>query len=148
MRLSRILPLSLTLAGWGACTGRTEAPRVVVVAHPISSEAARGESVASVESGDHVIEVRRTIRVPDRCRRIAGDLRETGPKITLRIVAAPTRRACRPSESYLAYTARIEGLSTGRYELRVVHAPLRAPGRAETALEHPLVVMESAVLVR
>ncbi len=147
MRIFPTIPIGLALAGLGACGGG-DTPTVAIDARPISREVARGESVAAVESGHHTIEVRRTIRIPDPCRTLAGDLVEVAGALTLRIVAVPDGRSCPPGESYLAYTARIEGLPPGRYELRVVHAPLRTRGRAEVALEHPVLVMESSVQVR
>jgi hypothetical protein len=148
VRTLLIVVIALASAVAWSCARRVEAATVEIEARPISREAARGESVAAVESGRHAIQVRRTIRVPDPCRTLSGDLREAGGELTLQVVAAPDGRECVEAESYLAYTARIEGRAPGRYELRVVHAPLRAPGRARAPLEQPVLVMENTVQVR
>jgi hypothetical protein len=138
-----ILPL---VAGPG-CTAGSEAGTVVQVeATALTREAARSESVAMVRSGRNGIQVRRTIRLPDDCRQLSGDLVNTGGTLTLRIRATPDGRRCRRSESYLAYTARIEGLPTGRYYLRVIHAALGDAGSGPGPEERVL-VMEEAVYV-
>jgi hypothetical protein len=120
---------------------------VRIDARPLSREAARGESMAAVESGDGAIAVRRTMRVSDPCRTLAAGLERAGESLTLRVEARPDGRACRTAEAYVAYTARIEELPPGRYDLRVVHAQHAGPGRPEILPEPPVVVMESSVEV-
>lgn len=130
-----------------ACTGRADPPTVRLEAHALSREAARGESLAAVESGEGAVEVRRTMRVSDPCRTLAAGLERAGESLTLRVEARPDGRACRAAEAYVAYTARIEELPPGRYDLRVVHAQHAGPGRPEILPEHPVLVMESSVEV-
>lgn len=137
----------LLAAAAAACTGRADPATVRIDARPLSREAARGESLAAVESGEGAVEVRRTIRVSDPCRTLAAGLERAGESLTLRVEARPDGRACRAAEAYVAYTARIEELPPGRYDLRVVHAQHAGPGRPEILPEHPVVVMESSVEV-
>lgn len=145
MDASRPLPLLCVLATATACAVPPAPTRVHLEARRISREAARGEAVAAVESGPHSIRVRRTIRLPDPCRRLSGDVHGTGAELTLQVVAEPDGRRCPRAEAYLAYVALVDDLPPGRYDLRVVHAfPAERDG---TAAEGPLVVMEQAVEV-
>ncbi|HYJ79051.1 MAG TPA: hypothetical protein VEW03_05595 [Longimicrobiaceae bacterium] len=145
MNASPAFPLLLVLAAATACAAPPDATTLHLEARRISREAARGDVVAAVESGRHSIRVRRTIRLPDPCRTLSGDVRETGAKLTLQVVAEPDGRRCRRAEAYLAYVARVDDLAPGRYDLRVVHA---YPGeRDSTASEGPVVVLEQAVEV-
>jgi hypothetical protein len=135
-----IVRICLLLALPAACSGRADSASVRIESRPLSREAARGESLAAVESGHGAIAVRRTMRAPDPCRRLRADLSDAGERLTLRVVAEPDGRACRAAEAYFAYTARIEALPPGRYDLRVVHAQRGAP-------EPPVLVMERSVEV-
>ena len=139
---------ALLAAAAAGCTGRRDPATVQIEARALSREAARGESLAAVESGDGAIAVRRTIRTSDACRRLSAGLAGTGARLTLRVVAEPDGRRCRQAEAYFAYTARIEALPPGRYDLRVVHAQRGGRGRASRPAERPVVVMEHAVEVR
>jgi hypothetical protein len=141
-----LVAAALVPAAAASCARQVDAATLRIEARPISREAARVEALAAVESGPHAIQVRNAIRVPDRCRAVSGDLVEEDGALTLRVEAAPTRPACPEAEAYLAYTARIEGLPRGRYELRVVHAAPAPPGGAAAA-EDPLLVLEHAVEV-
>lgn len=139
----KIVP-ALCLAA--ACAGRPDAAATVEIeARPLSREAALGDSPAAVEGEEGAIEVRRTMRLADACRTLSAALRHAPGTLTLRVVAVPDGRACPAAESYLAYTARIEELPPGRYELRVEHAEAgrgaAVPGPA------PVLVEERAVQV-
>ena len=137
----------LLAASAAACTGRPDPATVRIDARPLSREAARTESLAAVESGHGAIAVRRTLRVSDPCRRVAAGVVRTGGQLTLRVVAEPDGRRCRAAEAYVAYTARIEALPPGRYDLRVVHADRGGRGRRGILPEHPVLVMERSVEV-
>ena len=145
MRASPTLPLLLALGAATSCAAPAERATLRIDARRISREAARGETSAAVESGRHTIQVRRTIRLPDPCRRLSGDLRETGAELTLEVVAEPDGRRCAKVESYLAYVAQVGDLDPGRYDLRVVHAYPEERGGA--VADEPVVVMEQAVEV-
>lgn len=134
---------SLVLAA-AACSRGADAAIVEIEARPLSREAARGESLAAVESGHHTIAVRRMMRVPDPCRTLSAGLVHTGGLLTMRVVAEPDGRTCAPAETYMAYTARIRELPPGRYHLRVVHAHGRRRG-PEVAVDQGVVVMERGV---
>lgn len=139
------------LRGWllvgalAACTGAGDTARITIEAHPLSSDEARAESTAALESGHHRITVRRLIPVPDRCRTLVGDLVQSAGRLTLRVLAHPTGEPCPRDQAYLAYTAVIDGLRPGRYDLRVVHgySEERIPSRV--VLEHPILVLERSV---
>jgi hypothetical protein len=135
------------IAAAAACGGGEGPLSVQIEARPVSRELVRAESLTSVESASHTIRVRQTIRVPDGCRALRGDLLHAGGQLTLRVHASPDGRPCRPEESYLAYRASIRGLAPGRYDLRVVHAPAARRRLPQVVLEHPVVVMERAVEV-
>lgn len=146
MRPFLTLPLCLAAAAaTSACGG--DPARVEIAARPVSREAVRTESLSSVESARRTILVRQTIRVPDACRALAGDLLHTGGTLTLRVHAEPDGRTCRREEAYMAYSAHIRGLPPGRYELRVVHAPAERRAPRQVVLKHPVVVLERAVQV-
>lgn len=146
--LRRALVISGLLAGV-ACDGGAHSPDVVIEATAIAPELARGESLAAVESGHHEIRVRRTMAVPDGCRTLSGDVVRTGNTLTLRVIAHPAAgEPCEPAESYLAYTATLQSLRPGRYDLRVVHAYASDRRAPEVVMEHPIVVLERSVQVR
>ena len=145
MRASTAIPLLLVLTAATACAAPSNRATLRIDARHISREAARGEALAAVESAHRTIQVRRTIRLPDPCRRLSGDVRETGAELTLEVVAEPDGRRCAKVESYLAYVASVGDLAPGRYDLRVVHAYPTEHGGA--AADEPVVVMEQAVEV-
>jgi hypothetical protein len=146
--LGCVLGIAAVVANTG-CGGEGDPAAVAIEASPLEPERARGESVAALESGHHEIRVRRTIAVPDRCRTLSGDLARTGSNLTLRVIARPTEEGrCARVESYLAYTATIEGLAPGQYNLRVIHAYASERRPTEVVLEHPVVVLERSVQVR
>jgi hypothetical protein len=126
------------------CGPRADDATVDIEARPIPRESAAAESLAAVVSGHHAIEVRRILAASDPCRTLSAGLVHTGGELTLRVVAEPDGRECPKAETYYAYTARIEDLPPGRYDLRVVHARSGGP---EVALDHPVVVMERSVEV-
>lgn len=146
MRIARCALIVSLLAG---CAGEDGVERVEVEAHPLTEDEARGHSTAAVESGHHRIRVRRTIAVPDTCRTLSGAVVRTGSTLSLRIVADRSPGVhCAPADSYLGYTATIEGLRAGRYNLRVIHTYTSGRRAAELVLEHPIVVLERSVQVR
>lgn len=136
------------LAACAACSDGGGPALVEIHAVPVTREAVRAGSLSFVESGGHAIRVRQTIRVPDACRTVNGDLLQARNRLTLRVHAAPDGRECPPSEAYLAYRAHVRGVPTGRYSLRVVHAPGAHRSGSRLVLEHPVVVLERSVDVR
>lgn len=144
MRLFPTMPLCLAAA---ACGGGASPARVEIESRLVTREALRAESLMSVRSASHTIRVRQTIRVPDPCHALAGDLLHSGGKLTLRVQPRPEGGPCTPGEAYLAYSARIRDLPAGRYDLRVVHVPVERRTGSEVVLEHPVVVLERAVEV-
>ena len=140
--------LAGSMAACAACSDGGGPAPVEIEARPVTREAVRTGSLSSVESGGHAIRVRQTIRVPDACRTLDGDLLRTGNDLTLRVHAAPDGRACPPSEAYLAYRAHVRGVPAGRYSLRVVHASGTHREGSRVVLEHPVVVLERSVEVR
>lgn len=139
-----MIPLCLAAA---ACGGGASSARVEIESRLVPREAVRAESLMSVRSASHTILVRQTIRVPDPCHELEGDLLHNGGQLTLRMQPRPDGRPCTPGEAYLAYSARIRDLAPGRYDLRVVHVPVERRTRSEVVLEHPVVVLERAVEV-
>ncbi|HEX2204172.1 MAG TPA: hypothetical protein VHG91_12770 [Longimicrobium sp.] len=144
MRAPFAIPVCLLLA---ACTGREAPARVTLEARPLSREAARGESVAAVESGRSTVAVRRTIALTAPCRVLAAGVARAGGELTLLVVAEPDGRACPRREVYLAYTARIDRLPPGRYDLRVVHVERGGRGGAAPGAGDAVLVMERSVEV-
>lgn len=139
-----MIPLCLAAA---ACDGGASSARVEIESRPVTREAVRAESLVSVRSASHTIRVRQTLRVPDACHELQGDLLHNAGRLTLRVQPRPDGRPCTPGEAYLAYSARIRDLPPGRYDLRVVHVPVERRTRSEVVLEHPVVVLERAVEV-
>ena len=146
MGVFRKMRICVLLAA-AACTGRADSATVRIEGRPLSREAARGESLAAVESADGAIAVRRTMRVSDPCRTLAAGVERAGGRLTLRVEARPDGRRCGAAEAYLAYTARIEPLPPGRYDLRVVHAQRGGSGRPGARAEPSVLVMERSVEV-
>lgn len=144
MRIIHSLPVFLIAAAAACANGPAE---VEITAEPIAREAVRSGSMATVRSGHHAIRVRHTIRVPDACHELQGDLLHTGGELTLRLHPEPNGRECAPEETYLAYEAHIRELNPGRYSLRVVHAPSDRRNGSEVVLDHPVAVIERAVNV-
>lgn len=103
---------------------------------PISASA----PMATIESNQEPIRVRGVIAVPDRCHGLAADLTQNEGDVRLWIMHDPSEEACPPGEIRLGYTAEIEGLSPGRYTLRVVHGPAGTWRGTEPVLVHPIVV--------
>lgn len=145
MDASPAVTLFGVLAAAAACAAPSGTTTLHLEARQISREAARGDAVSAVESGPHRIRVRRTIRLPDSCRRLSGDVQGTGADLTLQVVAEPDGRRCPRAEAYLAYVALVDDLPPGRYDLRVVHA--YPAERDSTSAAGPVVVMEQAVEV-
>jgi hypothetical protein len=137
----------LLLGTLAACNGAVDSAEVTIDAHPLSPAEAREESAAALESGYHRITVRRLIPVPDRCRTLAGDLVQAAGTLTLRVMAHPTTPTCARDETYLAYTALIDGLRPGRYNLRVIHGYSEERIPARMVLEHPILVLERSIEV-
>jgi hypothetical protein len=137
----------LVAAAAAACAGPTDSATVRIEARPLSREAARGESLAAVESGEGVIAVRQTMHVSDPCRMVAAGLARAGERLTLKVVARSDGRACRAAEAYLVYTAHIEELPPGRYELRVLHSDSGGSSHPGVLPEPDVVVMEQSVEV-
>lgn len=133
--LAALLPA--LLAG---CDGGTTPSGVRIEAWPLPAEEARAASVAALETRPRGVRVRRVIPVADSCRRLSADVARTADLLTLRVVAHPGDTPCEPAEAYLTYTATVEGVRPGRYNLRVIHryADNWRPGR--TVLEHPVLV--------
>ena len=140
--LKRSLLAGMAGAAAVACGDRVETATVEIESRPLTAGEAPPRS--SVESARHTIRVRQTIRVPDPCRRLQGDLLHSAGHITLRVNAVAGERECPAEETPLAYTASIRDLPSGRYRLRVVH-PVERGGQPEVVLEHPVIVLERAV---
>jgi hypothetical protein len=134
----RLVPALLALLGGAGCAGWGEMETVSVEVRPLPPESARDESIALLESGGRTIRVRRAFVVPDACRRLVGEVARAGDRLSLRISALPGEGACPAAESYLAYTAVIEGVTPGQYNLRVIHGYPRERRRSELVLEHPV----------
>lgn len=150
-RMRMIRCASVVSLFWAAagCAGPEGRETIEIEARPLTAEEARGQSIAAVESGHHEIRVRRTIAVPDACRTLAGAVVRTGSELSLRVTARPDDRPrCVPAPSYLTYTATIQGLRAGRYNLRVIHTYTSERRASEVVLEHPIVVLERSVQVR
>jgi hypothetical protein len=58
---------------------------------------------------------------PDPCFRINGRLDRSGSQLTLRLTAERTRTGCAAVVGAFRYAGAIRGLSSGTYQLRVVH---------------------------
>lgn len=141
----RVLSSLILLLLGAACAQWEEEPTIVIEATPLAPEAARAESVAALESGHDGIRVRRMISLPDACQSLTADLTRIERDLMLWVTTVPVREGCAPEEAYVAYTAQIEGLRPGRYNLRVIHARDGRWRGTEAVLEHPVVVLERAV---
>lgn len=132
-RLSAILIL-----GVAACAPWDEETEVTLSARPAPASATAPS--ATVESGQEFVRVHGVIAVPDRCRELTADVTRNEGDVGLWVLYGPAEEACAPGEFNLAYTAEIEGLSPGRYELRVIHGRSGVWRGTEPVLVHPIVV--------
>lgn len=144
MRHRFLLILLLVAAG---CAEWEDEPTVRIEASPLAPELARAESGAALETGQDAIRVRRMIAVPDPCHSLEANLTRIEGDLRLWITTRPAEEACAPEEAYLSYTAEIEGLRPGRYNLRVIHGQHGVWRGTETVLKHPIVVLERSVRV-
>jgi hypothetical protein len=87
---------------------------------PHSPEPGTGESTTA-EASQGQIDVRATLRSPDSCRTLHGELEQTGRQLTLRVSIRPTGAVCVTVIGRFAYDASIVGLVPGRYSLQVIH---------------------------
>ena len=118
MRFAVLLLLAFVIA----CGGKTPtAPdRASLRFTPRVPESATDSVTA--EAGQGQITVRSTLRGPDPCRRLEGELEQTGREVTLRVFIRPSgAEVCVQVEGRFAYDAVIEGLPRGSYVLQVVH---------------------------
>lgn len=136
LRLPAILLLVLA-----ACEPWDGDPTVTLDTHP--APAGVSPPSAAVESGEEPLRVRGVIALPDRCRALTADLTRHESDLRLWITHEPVQEECPPGEVRLAYTAEIQGLRPGRYNLRVVHGRSGVWRGTEPVLVHPVVVPRS-----
>lgn len=117
------IALLLLLAFMIACGGKTlTAPDTAFLRFsPRVPEPGAADSVTA-EAGQGQIAVRSTLRGPDPCRTLGGELEQTDREVTLRVFIRPSgAEVCVQVIGGFAYDAVIDGLPRGRYALQVVH---------------------------
>lgn len=147
--MRRIITICVTAVAAGGLIACGEPPVVSVEAKPVSAELRDQGPTLAIESGERLIRVSRVYRAPDQCRNLSGDVARVGGDLTLRVLAHPVGVVdCPRDEQLLFYTATIQGLRPGRYNLRVLHqAPDQRPA-SRLVLEHPVVVMKGGRLAQ
>lgn len=139
MNRRRLLRLGLLLAVLvPACTTVEEDASLTLEVLPALLGSSNTHA-PTVESGHRLIRVRRTLSLPADCREIDGAIARAAGEVTLRIVPLSDQGECAGAEVSVPYTATIDGLRPGRYNLRVVHT--RTGGPVDVVLEHPVVVV-------
>lgn len=106
-------------------------------AEPFGEAEVREWSVARTETGDHQVTVRRAIQTRAKCEALEATLMRSGTTYTLRVGAGP-RSGPAAGEGVCGYTAVLRDLPSGRYHLRVVHAPDVTGGDADLVMDHPI----------
>lgn len=124
----------LPLIGSPAC--EQDRPRATVTLDLVTADVV--EYAPPIQSGSHLIRVRHTLNLPADCRTIDGAIATAAGQLTLRIGPRRSQGTCGEEEVAIPYTATIDGLRPGRYNLRVVHS--RPGAAALVVLEHPVVV--------
>ena len=117
------IALLLLLAFMIACGGKTPtAPGTASLRFtPRVPEPGAAVSVTA-EAGQGQIAVRSTLRGPDPCRTLGGELEQTGREVTLRVFIRPNGDAvCVQVVGGFAYDAVIQGLPRGKHALQVIH---------------------------
>lgn len=132
--LARFAAFSLVLT---ACAEPLDEMSLDFTAEPLDAAEVREWSVAKAEGGFHRITVRRTLPEPDTCQSVKGDLATSGGDIMLRVTSQSTRE-CPPSAALYGYTAIIEGVPAGRYNLKVIHLRAGESGRGEVVMRQPI----------
>lgn len=122
------------LVGSLACDGVR--PQASVTLDLVAAGAA--DHAPPIQSGNHLVRVRHTLNLPADCKAIDGAIAAAAGQLTLRIGPKRSQEACGEQVIAIPYTATIDGLRPGRYNLRVVHSRRGAPARV--VIEHPVVV--------
>lgn len=112
----------LLLAFVSACGGKTPtAPGTASLRFtPRVPEPGAAVSVTA-EAGQGQIAVRSTLRGPDPCRTLGGELEQTDREVTLRVFIRPNSAVCVQVVAGFAYDAVIQGLPRGKHALQVIH---------------------------
>ena len=118
MRFAVLLLLPIV----AACGGKTPtAPGTASIRFtPRTPEPGAAVSVTA-EAGQGQIAVRSTLRGPDPCRTLGGELEQTGREVTLRVFIRPNSAVCVQVVGGFAYDAVIQGLPRGKHALQVIH---------------------------
>lgn len=127
--------LVVTLA---ACDRPGGDPTVTLDANP--APATGSAPSAGVEVGPEGVRVSGVMALPDRCQGLTADVSRDERTVRLWIMRDPVQETCPPGATNVAYTAEIDGLEPGRYNLQVVHG---RPGKwrgTEPVLVHPIVI--------
>jgi hypothetical protein len=96
-----------------------------------------GESVTAA-AAKRRIAIRATLRGPDPCRTLEGELDQRNRELTLRVFVRPNSEVCVQIIGGFAYDAVIEGLPRGTYVLQVVHTYVSTGFPTQTVLNQTM----------
>jgi hypothetical protein len=111
----------LLLAVATACGGQTPTAPDTAILRFTPREPGSAEPFVTAEASQGQIAIRATLRGPDPCRTLEGELDHRDRAITLRVFVRPRGEVCVQVIGGFAYDAVIEGLTRGTYVLQVVH---------------------------